>query len=123
MKTDARKFHNLLGMAIQGDLGGITLYRNQYHHLVTFAMTWPKEPASVLQTRNRIRFRVIAATWSSLPQALRTSWLQVAARANLRITGYDLFTYYMLKADHGTIHTLEQQTAISLDPLPRAPVP
>ncbi len=118
MKVDATQYANFLGFAIQGDLGPLTMYRAASHKVVIFPMTWPKEPATAWQIANRERFRTIAAVWSTLLTATRAAWLRIAYVAHLRITGYNLFTYYMIKADAAAIATLEQQTGIDLHPLP-----
>jgi hypothetical protein len=44
----------------------------------------------------------------------RRNWEQAAKKAGLKITGYNLFTYWQLTHDRPTIRTVERQSGIPL---------
>ncbi len=104
----------LMGMNIQGDLGGVTCYTNRKRKLVVYAKSPPKEPASYLQTRQRNHIRRVAALWSATPDDIKQLWNLCANRAHLRIPGYHLFCYFHLKNDRPAIQTLMTQTRVNL---------
>lgn len=122
MKRDARRLANVLGISIQGDLGDLTMYRSIDRRVVIFPWTQPKEPPTLWQNHNRQKFKIIASAWSLLDQAARDLWELAAVRAWLRITGYNLFTWWMLKADRAALATIQRQSGVNLEPLPAAPL-
>lgn len=109
-----------LGFNSQGDLGPWTLYTDKRKGLVFFIKAPPLEPPSQLQTSIRNSIRLAAYTWRSLSGDERRNWELVAKRAHLKIHGYNLFVYWLLRHEDAAIHTLERLTKIKLIPLERA---
>jgi len=116
MIPESRLFR-FLGWNSQGDLGGWTFYTSQRKELVWFIKSPPLEPPSFLQTTMRNRFRAIGYAWRSLTPAQRQAWATAAANAGTRLTGYNLFVYWLTTRDDATIETIERQANVSLIPL------
>lgn len=113
-KTEILRF---LGFNTQGDLGPWTFYTSKRKGLVWFVKAPPLEPPSLMQTSIRNAYRLNAYVWRSLQPSQRTDWETASKRAGLRITGFNLFTYWNLTKDDAVVHTIERQTRISLIPL------
>lgn len=64
----------------------------------------------------RALWQQTAFVWRQMPPADRQRWLDLARIANLRMTGYALFTWFQRTADAPTIRTLERQTGIQVLP-------
>ncbi len=108
-----------IGFNSQGDLGPWTLYTDKRKGLVFFIKSPPLEPPSQLQTSIRNSIRLAAYTWRSLSGDQRADWETVSKRANLKIHGYNLFVFWLLRHEDAAIHTLERITNIKLIPLER----
>lgn len=104
----------LLGLNAQGDLGPITIYQSQRGARVWFPKQMKGKPPSPARTTQRNRFRLAAYLWRALSQSKRQAWLLAATRANLRVTGYNLWVYWILKRDLPTIRTIERLAHLSL---------
>lgn len=105
-----RALLTLIGYNTQGDIGPWTCYTNRKRKLVVFEKAPPEMPPSYLQLKQRNRFRRCARLWWFLTQTQRDNWELVSTRARLRITGFNLFTYWYLTDDNDAIDTLAHQT-------------
>ena len=103
-----------LGWNTQGDLGPYTMYTATDKGLVFYAKAPPKEPPSYLQGRERNRFRHVAKQWAALPNDVRQRWEQATIDANLVITGYGLWTYFLMTNDRASIETIQRITGLTL---------
>lgn len=110
-----------LGLKIQGDLGPFTCYTNKRGRVVWFLKAPPKEPPTWMQTLQRNIFSYVGWAWAALTPPQREQWELVAKKASLRITGYNLFSYWAITDDEPTIRTIEQQTGMLLPGRPRCP--
>jgi hypothetical protein len=99
-----------LGLKIQGDLGPFTCYTSKRGRVVWYLKAPPTTPPTDTQIAQRNAFRYAAAAWNAFAAEERAQWETAAKRACLRITGYDLCTYYFLTEDNATLETLEHQT-------------
>jgi len=108
------KLLNLLGFGPTGDLGPLTGYTTKRGRPVWYLKAPPKTPPTQYQIHYRNLFRLVAMAWQSLPPGKRADWLAVSRRANLRITGYNLFLWYHHTRDTAVIRTIEHQTGINL---------
>lgn len=106
-----------LGFNTQGDLGPWTFYTSKRKGLVFFQKSPPLEPPTIRQTHQRNKFRLAGYIWRSLSPEQQDRWRQAAARANLRITGYNLFVHWLTVQDDDAIATIERQSRINLIPL------
>lgn len=106
-----------LGFNTQGDLGPWTFYTSKRNGLVWFTKAPPLEPPSLLQTHQRNKFRLAGYIWRALTPEARETWLRAARQANLRISGYNLFVYWITTQDDDAIKTVQRQTDIDLIPL------
>jgi hypothetical protein len=115
MKITAPPIYRFLGFNTQGDVGGMTMYTSKDKGLVIFAATSPKVPASRRQTHHRNRLRLVALAWRALSAGERDTWAAAAHKANLRITGFNLFAYTMLTRDRGPARTVAANTHTTLN--------
>lgn len=116
MKTDPLILR-FLGFNTTGDLGPYTFYTSKRKGLVWFTKAPPCEPPSVMQTHQRNKFRLTGYLWRNISPEMRARWNQAPHLANLAITGYNLFTYYVLTSDVATIRTVERHSGLVLLPL------
>ncbi len=114
-----RSILKFLGFNTQGDLGPWTFYTSKRKGLVFFVKSPPLEPPSPKQVHQRNKFRVVGFMWRSLTPQQRKDWELAALAAHLQITGYNLFTYYVLKDGELVVQTVEAQSGITLLPLTR----
>jgi len=114
MKITAPPIYRLLGFHAAGDVGGMTLYTSKDKGLVIFPATSPKVPPSRRQTHQRNRLRLVALAWHALTAAARAAWTTAAAHANLRISGFNFFTYTLLTRDRSPARTVAANTHIPL---------
>jgi len=111
-----------MGFNSQGDLGPWTFYTDKRHNLVYFVKAPPLEPPSILQSSVRNKIRLAAYTWRALSTDEQSRWELAAKRAHLRIHGYNLFVFWILKRDDAAIETIERLSRVQLLPLtPRPP--
>lgn len=115
MLTD-QKLLRQLGIHVTGDLGPWTFYTSRLKGLVWFPRSPPLVPASPLQVHQRNKFRRAARLWHSLTPQMRDDWKTATQRANLAITYYNLFVYFVTTDDVAAINTIEQQSSINLLP-------
>lgn len=108
-----------MGFNSQGDLGPWTFYTDKRKGLVYFVKSPPLEPPSLLQTSVRNKIRLAAYTWRSLSAQQRSNWMLAANRAHLKIHGYNLFVFWILRKEDAAIHTIERLTNLNLIPLER----
>jgi len=112
-RVDTRWF-KYLGWNSQGDLGPLTMYTDKRRQLIWFPKMPPLNPPSLRQTQWRERFRACGREWWELTTTQRKTWEQASQLARLRITGYNLFSYWILTQDDATIRTIESQTGLTL---------
>ncbi len=116
MQVDT-KLLRFMGLNTQGDFGPWTFYTGARQQLVFFIKAPPLEPPSPAQTTRRNAFRLNAYVWRSISQAARENWERASQVAHLKITGWNLFTYWNLTYDRATIATIERITGLFLLPL------
>lgn len=105
---------NILGLNPTGDLGPLTGYTSKRGKAVWFLKAPPTTPATPYQNHQRNIFRLVAMAWRALPADVRQAWLDAAPRAHLRITGYNLFTYWQITRDRPTLRTIEHLAQLEL---------
>lgn len=106
----------LLGFKCQGDLGDITCYTSKRDRVVWFIKAPPLSPPSTEQIACRDKFRAIGIAWQALSPIDREIWTATQDKAHLRITGYNLFSYWMMTGDDAAIATVAQQSGLTLPP-------
>lgn len=102
---------------MQGDLGPFTFYTSKRKGLVWFLKAPPKKPPTASQVHQRNKYRIAAECWNALTQQQRRNWTRAAHDANLSITGYNFFIFYITKGTESYVQTIERQTGIVLLPL------
>ncbi|HUT09458.1 MAG TPA: hypothetical protein VMY37_09935 [Thermoguttaceae bacterium] len=105
MKTGTDKMLCTLGFKVQGDLGPITCYTSKRDRVVWYIKAPPLEPPSDAQVNQRYQFIWAAEKWREIGQEEHQRWEDIAAKAHLRISGYNLFTYWCLTGDLAAITT------------------
>lgn len=116
MKTQLPKYLSFLGVAIQGDLDGITCYRSSRGALIWFPRAPPRKPPSELQEWQRARWRAILDDWLALPAATRANWMAITERASLSLHGLNLYIWWRCSEDDSIIITLQRHTGITVLP-------
>jgi hypothetical protein len=114
MLTDKNKLLKLLGLRPTGDFGPYTIYTSQRHKTVAFPRSPPQKPPSIRQIQQRERWRAAAQAWAELPNTIKLNWRTAAIKANLKITGHNLWIWYILRGDQPAILTVERITGINL---------
>lgn len=114
MKPLDPSLFDFLGWNTQGDLGGWTFYTTRRGDLVFFPQAPPLNPPTPDQIWQRNKFKLVAKVWNALLATTREAWNTAAVSANLRIHGYNLFSYYQLTKDRPAIRTVERNTHIQL---------
>lgn len=104
----------LLGFHPTGDLADLTFYTSKRNGVVFFVKAPPLEPPSVMQLHQRNKFRIVAELWRLLPKVKRQAWETATLRGGLKMTGYNLYTYWHLTRDRATIETIEAFTHVPL---------
>lgn len=108
------KLLSILGLRVQGDIGPWTTYTNRRGRFVWYLHSPPKKPFTRRQLHQQNKLRIIARLWATLSATDRWNWNLAANRANLRITGFNLFCYSYLKRDPSFAATIERATKITL---------
>lgn len=101
---------NWLGLNVQGDIGPITLYTSARGKLVGFLRAPPLNPPTAKQQVIRERFQIAATKWREATATTRLQWRQLARKANLGITGYNLWTWFCYTANEASLRSLELTT-------------
>lgn len=117
MKSSHSELLKFLGFQPTGDLGPWTIYTAADGGIVAFPRSPPLRPPTYWQLRQRQRFAAAALSWQLVGPEARAAWEAVTHAASLRVTGYNLFVWYLLRQDAACIRTLENQTGIDLLPL------
>jgi len=105
-----------LGWNTQGDLGPFTFYTSTRNALVWYLRAPPTKPPTQLQLLQRAAWTAAATAWSAQTDATRANWELASKRAHLRITGLNLWMYWLLMRDDAAIQTIEHQTGLTLLP-------
>lgn len=105
-----------LGWRIQGDLGPWTFYTSARGSIVWYERTPALNPPSAIQQVMRDRWRIAAQAWHSLDQETKARWELASQRANLHITGYNLWVYWRTTQDRTSVETVARQSGLTLLP-------
>jgi len=97
---------DLLGLVYWGDLGAITLYRDQRGQRITFAKTRPRTPPTPRQAAARFKVTSVAACWRALPPSTRTLYRRLAQHLSLPFSGYNLWQHHRHHPEYRTIDRL-----------------
>lgn len=118
MRVDEKILH-MLGTHVTGDFGPWTFYTSRRSGVVWYPRAPALQPPTPLQTYWRNQFRIAGNIWRGIGAEARADWMAAEKLANLSITGYNLFTYYILTGDAAAIETIERQTGLQLIPFDR----
>lgn len=105
---------NLMGMAISGDVAGLTIYTDRFNRKVAFPKSPPKKPPTPAQVIQRARFKEALADWSALPVSSRHNLEQATLRTGIVMTGQNLYVSTALTGDHTAYSTVERQSGLTL---------
>lgn len=112
--TKGTKILRFLGFNTQGDLGPFTFYTSKRKGLVFFVKAPPLEPASIAQQHQRNRFAMASGSWRQMTVHQRAQWQLAAERAGLKVTGLNLYMYWVLKQDNEVLATVSRQSGVVL---------
>jgi len=105
---------NFLALDIQGDVADYTCYVSRRGDVVYFPKMPPEVPKSTSQEYRRELFRLAAAAWQQKTKADKARWEKATKAASLKLTGYNLWTFWYVTEDEPVIRTIERQTGITL---------
>ena len=108
---------NALGLIVAGDVGGYTIYTDRHGRKVVFPRSPPKKPPSPMQIKQRARFAQAVTNWRNATQLTRDQFEALSMRANICMTGHNLFIALSLRDDPKLFDTLKRQTGLPA-PLP-----
>lgn len=102
---------------VAGDVGGYTLYTDRWGRKTLFPQSPPTIPPSAMQIVQRSRFQTAVANWVAELSSVKRAWERMSLRANVVMTGHNLYVSYSLSGDQSALNTLISQTGVVL-PLP-----
>lgn len=108
------KLASIMGLRPTGDLGPLTWYTKTSGTIVYFPRSPPKCPPTDRQIYQRNQLRRAAIAWQLLDAATRANWEQATKRLSLRLTGYNLWTYYHITGDTSIIDTVSRHSGLDL---------
>jgi len=115
MKLHELQFTKVWGWNPTGDFGPYTFYTSHKRKLVVaFLKAPPDKPPSWKQKLCRTRFKNLGIVWKELGADRREAWNRAAARAHLRISGFNLFTYAQITGDWSAVQTVQRQSGVDL---------
>lgn len=114
MAVTKPSIYELIGNSMQGDLAGMTCYTSKRNKVTWFVKSPPLEPASPTQRTIRNIFVLNARIWTQFTVDQRATWSDAARLARLRLTGYNLFTWWQRIRDEATLRTIERQSGITI---------
>lgn len=114
MARNDNKLLALVAANVAGDLGPWSFYRSHTGKTVFYARMPALKPASPTQQIFRDKWKTIATAWHALTPTDRSKWQAIGKLTCLHITGYNLWTYWQLTHDTGTLQTLELASGIDL---------
>ena len=104
----------ILGLIASGDLGPYTIYVSKRGNPVVFPKAPPTSPPTNAQILMRMKFTYAASQWQLLSHTDRAAWEAATLKCSLRLTGYNLWTWWIVKEDRPAIATIERQSRITL---------
>lgn len=116
MKLSRQNILTAIGWNPTGDLGPYTIYTRHRGTPVLYPRAPPKQPPSRKQLYKRAAFTFAGRQWAALDPHRKQAWALAARRARLRISGYNLYTYYLISRDRPAIRTIERQSGLELIP-------
>jgi hypothetical protein len=105
-----------LGLIVSGDIDGLTIYTDRHGRKVAYPKAPPKEPPTDFQIYYRNRFKTAQANYMALTAPQKADYEDLTKRANLCLTGQNLFIHVALKHTFGLLDTLQQQTGVTVVP-------
>lgn len=110
---------SLLGVALSGDLGDLTIYQTQRGRTVAFPRTKPQKPPSPPQNTQRYRFRLAVDAWHALPSDQQAAYELVTRRLGIVMTGLNLWIHWSLCPNPDEFATIVHQAGLTLTPPPQ----
>jgi len=110
----------LLGLLVQGDLGPWTCWTKPRRRIVVFLSAPPKTPATFDQKHQRNKWVADSIIWQALNAGEREQWRLAATRANLRVTGFNLFMHARSNTNSNTHLTIAKRFNITLHTRPES---
>jgi len=104
----------LLGFAIAGDLGGLTIYTNKNGRKIWYDFAPPDKPPSWNQIRQRGRFVQATINWMALTTTQRKEWQRATEICCQCQTGMNAAMSYALRHDEEIVLTIERQSGLTL---------
>ena len=115
MKLSELQFTKVWGWNPTGDFGPFTFYTSHKRKaVVAFLKAPPDKPPSWKQQLCRTAFQNLGSLWKALGADRREAWSLAADRANLRISGFNLWTYSQITGDWTAAQTVQRQSHVDL---------
>jgi len=104
------------GLIVSGDVADITIYTDRFGKKVAYPKSPPKEPPSHLQSLLRNRFKVAQKSYMLESPSSKADWELLAQKANLCMTGQNLYISVSMRRTYDILDTLMNQTGVSVNP-------
>jgi hypothetical protein len=114
---------SLLGLLVQGDVGGWTGYTDRFGRHHWYPKSPPLTPPTEAQIFYRNRWSAGAALWRALTPQQQQAYSAVCRKLSLMLTGPSLYMTLYCRNNLELIKTLEQQSGISLEAPPPPELP
>jgi hypothetical protein len=90
------------------------MYTNRHGRIIAYPQAPPRVPATPNQVLQRARLHTIATLWRQLTAPQRAAYAAATRRANLSITGFNLYTVCQMRRDWSYAETVAHQSGIPL---------
>lgn len=106
----------MLGCTVSGDVGPYTVYTDRFGKKVWFPKSPPKSKPTELQLAVRRRFTTAQHQYMQLSAAEKKLWESLTRKANLCLTGQNLFIHVAMMWTFAMLATIQHQTGITVTP-------
>jgi len=105
-----------MGLRPTGDFGPWTFYTDKRGTPVWFIKAPPTSPPTARQLFVRAKLGDFARHWTQQTKQTKMNWERATKRTSLKMTGYNLFQWWLWHNKRKVIETIERQSGIQLLP-------
>ncbi len=105
---------NLIGLAVSGDVGDVTIYRNKNQKVVVFPKDMRQDKQSARRLEQQSRFRIAQSNWSALTNQEKQDLEKMSKILYLPATGQNVYISVQLRNDVEGYETLSRQSGVDL---------
>ncbi len=105
---------NLLGLAVSGDIGDVTIYKNKNQKVVVFPKDMRQDKQSARRLEQQSRFKIAQSNWSALTNQEKQDLEKMSKILYLPATGQNVYISVQLRDDVEGYETLSRQSGVEL---------